>query len=144
MSTYPWHKSYPEGTKHEIDPDAFPSIPSMVDEQIERFSDLVAFENMGKGMTFEELGKNIDAFASYLQNHTNLKKGDRIAIQMPNLLQNPIAIYGALKAGMVVVNTNPLYTSSEMLHQFNDSGAKAIVIVENFASNLEEILGDPD
>ena len=112
----------------------------MVDEQIERFSDLVAFENMGKGMTFEELGKNIDAFASYLQNHTNLKKGDRIAIQMPNLLQNPIAIYGALKAGMVVVNTNPLYTSSEMLHQFNDSGAKAIVIVENFASNLEEIL----
>ena len=142
MSKYPWHSSYPEGTKYEIDPDSFPSIPAMVDERITRFKDLVAFENMGKGITFEELGRNIDAFASYLQSHTNLKKGDRIAIQMPNLLQNPIALYGALKAGLVVVNTNPLYTSSEMLHQFNDSGAKAVVIVENFASNLEEILSE--
>jgi len=112
----------------------------MVDEKIGEYSDLVAFENMGKEMNFSELGEKIDAFASYIQNHTSLKKGDRIAIQMPNLLQYPIAIYGALKAGLVVVNTNPLYTPSEMLHQFNDSGAKAIVVVENFASNLEEIL----
>ena len=112
----------------------------MVDDRIEQYSDLVAFENMGKEMTFSELGQAINNFASYLQNHTNLKKGDRVAIQMPNLLQYPVALYGVLKAGMVVVNTNPLYTSSEMLHQFNDSGAKAVVIVENFASNLEEIL----
>lgn len=142
MSKYPWHASYPEGTRHEINPDAFPSIPKMVDDQIARFQDHAAFENMGKSMTFRQLGENIDAFASYLQNHTNLKRGDRIAIQMPNLLQNPIAIYGSLKAGLVVVNTNPLYTPGEMLHQFNDSGAKAIVIVENFASNLEEILSE--
>ncbi len=140
MSNYPWHENYPEGVQHEINPDAYQSLPEMVDEKIATYSDLISFENMGKEMSFTELGERIDAFASYIQNHTNLKKGDRIAIQMPNLLQYPIAIYGALKAGLVVVNTNPLYTPSEMLHQFNDSGAKAIVIVENFASNLEEIL----
>lgn len=140
MNKQPWHASYPHGVKTEINPDQYASLPEMVDERIGIYSDLVAFENMGKEITFSELGELIDNFASYIQNHTNLKKGDRIAIQMPNLLQYPIALYGALKAGMVVVNTNPLYTPSEMLHQFNDSGAKAIVVVENFASNLEEIL----
>ncbi len=140
MNKQPWHKSYPEGVKHEIDPDKYQSLPQMIDDRISIYKDLVAFENMGKEMSFSELGELINQFASYLQNHTNLKKGDRIAIQMPNLLQYPVALYGSLKAGMVVVNTNPLYTPSEMLHQFNDSGAKAIVIVENFASNLEEIL----
>ncbi|GAB4253037.1 MAG: long-chain-fatty-acid--CoA ligase FadD [Ekhidna sp.] len=140
MNKQPWHDSYPEGVKLEINPDVYKNLPEMVDKQISNYSELVAFENMGREMTFSELGEKIDAFASYLQNHTNLKKGDRIAIQMPNLLQYPVAIYGALKAGLVVVNTNPLYTPSEMLHQFNDSGAKAIVIVENFACNLEEIL----
>ena len=140
MNKQLWHNNYPEGVKHEIDPDKYQSIPEMVDDRISLYKDLVAFENMGKEITFSELGEHIDQFASYLQNHTNLKKGDRIAIQMPNLLQYPIALYGSLKAGMVVANTNPLYTPSEMLHQFNDCGAKAIVIVENFASNLEEIL----
>ena len=140
MKKQPWHASYPEGVRLEINPDSYSSLPEMVDEKIAQYGDLVAFENMGKEMTFSELGEAIDQFASYLQNHTDLKQGDRIAIQMPNLLQYPVAIYGALKAGMVVVNTNPLYTPSEMLHQFNDSGAKAIVIVENFASNLEEII----
>ena len=140
MNTYPWHANYPEGVKHEIDPAAYNSLSEMVDERINKYQDSVAFENMGKEITFAELGAAIDQFASYLQNHTNLKKGDRVAIQMPNLLQYPIALYGILKAGMVVVNTNPLYTPSEMLHQFNDSGAKAVVIVENFASNLEEIM----
>ncbi|MEQ9467071.1 MAG: AMP-binding protein [Ekhidna sp.] len=140
MKKQPWHASYPEGVKLEINPDSYSSLPEMVDEQIEKYHDLVAFENMGKEMTFAELGQAIDNFASYLQNHTNLKQGDRVAVQMPNLLQYPVVLYGILKAGMVVVNTNPLYTPSEMLHQFNDSGAKAIIIVENFASNLEEIL----
>ncbi len=140
MNTYPWHESYPEGVKHEINPAVYDSLPQMVDERVGLYQDLIAFENMGKEITFSELGESIDQFASYLQNHTNLKKGDRVAIQMPNLLQYPIALYGILKAGMVVVNMNPLYTPSEMLHQLNDSGAKSVVIVENFASNLEEIL----
>lgn len=140
MKTQPWHASYPEGVSKEINPDAYQSIPEMVDERIGMYSSLVAFENMGKEITFSEMGTLIDQFASFLQHHTSLKKGDRIAIQMPNLLQYPIAIYGALKAGMVVVNTNPLYTPSEMLHQFNDSGAKAVVVIENFASNLEQII----
>ncbi|MEM0939392.1 MAG: AMP-binding protein [Bacteroidota bacterium] len=139
MNTYPWYANYPEGVKRQINPTAYKSLSKMVDDRIERYQDLVAFENMGKEMTFQELGQYINQFASFLQYNTNLKNGDRIAIQMPNLLQYPVALYGALKAGMVVVNTNPLYTPSEMLHQFNDSGAKAIVIVENFASNLEEI-----
>lgn len=140
MNKQPWHDSYPEGVSKEINPDSYSSLSEMVDERIEKYRDLVAFENMGKEMTFSELGVLVNQFASYLQNHTNLKKGDRVAIQSPNLLQYPVVIYGILKAGMVVVNTNPLYTPSEMLHQFNDSGAKAVVIVENFASNLEEIL----
>lgn len=140
MSKQPWHASYPEGVKFEINPDAYASLPEMVNECIEKFADHPAFENMGKQISFNELGHMIDAFASYLQHHTNLKPGDRIAIQMPNLLQYPVALYGALKAGLVVVNTNPLYTPSEMLHQFNDSGAKAIVVVENFANHVEEII----
>lgn len=140
MNKQPWHASYPDGVNFEIDPDVYDSLPAMVDECITKYSDLPAFENMGKMITFSELGGLIDDFASYIQHHTNLKRGDRIAIQMPNLLQYPVALYGALKAGLVVVNTNPLYTPSEMLHQFNDSGAKAIVIVENFANHLEEIL----
>ncbi|MEP1031962.1 AMP-binding protein [Ekhidna sp.] len=142
MKKQPWHASYPDGVSFEINPDSYSSLSEMVDERIEKYGDLVAFENMGKEMTFSELGHAINQFASYLQNHTNLKKGDRVAIQMPNLLQYPVVLYGILKAGMVVVNTNPLYTPSEMLHQFNDSGAKAIIIVENFAANLEEILNE--
>ncbi len=142
MDKQPWHASYPEGVKYEINPNAYSSIPHLVSEQIGKYTDLVAFENMGKEMTFSELGEYVDQFASYLQNHTSLKPGDRIAIQMPNLLQYPVALYGSLRAGLVVANTNPLYTPSEMKHQFNDSGAKAIVIVENFACNLQEILED--
>lgn len=141
MNNYPWHSNYPAGVKLDIDPEVFNSLPEMISEKISAYPDLIAFENMGKTLTFKEFGKQADAFASYLQRFTDLEKGDRIAIQMPNLLQYPVCIYGALKIGLIVVNTNPLYTSSEMLHQFNDSGAKAIVIVENFACNLEEILG---
>ncbi len=140
MKKQPWHASYPEGVSLEINPDSYSSLSEMVDERIEKYGDIIAFENMGKELSFTELGQAVDQIASYLQNHTNLKKGDRVAIQMPNLLQYPVILYGILKAGMVVVNTNPLYTPSEMLHQFNDSGAKAVFIVENFASNLEEIL----
>lgn len=140
MKAQPWHASYPEGVKKEISLDTYRSLAEMLTDRVGMYGDLVAYENMGKELTFTELGRLTDCFASYIQNHTNLKPGDRIAIQMPNLLQYPVALYGALKAGLVVVNTNPLYTPSEMLHQFNDSGVKAVVVVENFASNLEEIV----
>ena len=140
MQKYTWHQTYPEGVPYEVDVDTYSSIPDLVDDKISQYKDLIAFENMGKGITFSEFGSLVDQFASYIQNHTNLEPGDRIGIQMPNLLQYPIALYGTLKAGMVVVNTNPLYTPSEMLHQFNDSGVKAVVILENFACNLQEIL----
>ena len=140
MDEQPWYANYPEGVDKEINPDFYSSIPAMIEDSIANYGHLVAFENMGKGITYAQLGTYINRFASYLHYHTNLKKGDRIAIQMPNLLQYPIAMYGVLKAGLIAVNTNPLYTPSEMLHQFNDSGAKAIIILENFAYNLEKII----
>lgn len=144
MKEQPWHASYPHGVKTEVDINVFSSIPHMIENRVGEYKDLVAFENMGQEMTFSELGQRIDSFASFLQNHTSLEKGDRVAIQMPNLLQAPVVLYGILRAGMIVVNTNPLYTASEMKHQFKDSGAKAIVILENFASNLQEVVEETD
>lgn len=137
-----WYKSYPKGVPQTIDPKKYANLSSMFDNVIQRNGDQIAFQNMDKTLTFNELSEKANAFAWYLQNKTDLKKGDRIAIQMPNLLQFPVAFFGAIKAGLTVVNTNPLYTAKEMKHQFNDSGAKAIVILENFASNLEGIVGD--
>lgn len=99
---------------------------------------------MGASISFSELDQKTKDFAAYLQNNTDLKKGDRIAIQMPNVLQYPIVMFGALRAGLIVVNTNPLYTEREMEHQFKDSGAKAIVIVNNFADKLEKVIGNTD
>lgn len=115
-----------------------------MEEACRRFSDRPAYACMGKQITFSELDKLSEQFASFLQNELNLQKGDRIAIQMPNTLQYPVAMFGALRAGLAVVNTNPLYTPREMQHQFKDSGAKAIVILANFASNLEKILNRTD
>lgn len=140
MSNRPWIQSYPSGVPHTIDMERYSSLADLFDESKQRFGESPAYENMGKVITFNELAQLSDQFASYLLNVLRLKPGDKVAIQMPNVLQNPIAIYGALKAGMVVVNTNPLYTASEMKHQFNDSGAVAIVILANFAHNLEKIL----
>ena len=105
-----------------------------------KFSTKIAFENLGGKLTFEQVDTLSTHFAAYLQNELKLKKGDRIAIQMPNLLQFPIAFIGSLKAGLIVVNTNPLYTPREMEHQFKDAGVSAIVIVSNFAYNLQTIL----
>lgn len=130
------------------------SVPATIDDQIERYRSVVdvfeeacgrfptrpAFSNMGKTLTFSELNRKAECFAAFLQNELKMKKGDRIAIQMPNLLQYPIAMFGALKAGLVVVNTNPLYTEREMKHQFNDAGVSAVVILANFAHNLQKIL----
>ncbi len=142
MANQPWLEFYPKETPHEIDPDQYHSLPEMFEKSFEKYGDSPAFENFGKSITFRELDKLSQDFASYLTNDLGLQKGDKIALQMPNLLQYPIAMFGALRAGLTVVNTNPLYTPSEMKHQFNDSGAKVIVILENFAANLQEILAE--
>ncbi|MEQ8473770.1 MAG: AMP-binding protein [Marinoscillum sp.] len=142
MSDKPWLNTYPTGVPKTIDADKYKSLADLFIESRRKYADRPAYENMGKVLTFDELGELSDRFAAYLQNDLGLKPGDKIAIQLPNVLQNPIVMYGALKAGLVVVNTNPLYTPTEMRHQFVDSGSKAIVILANFAQNLEEILKD--
>ena len=118
----------------------YQSVVHLFDEACRKYSNRVAFENMGVRITYADLDKLSRDFAAYLQGPLGMKKGDRIAIQMPNLLQFPVAFFGALRAGLIVVNTNPLYTPREMEHQFSDSEATAIVIVSNFASNLEKII----
>ncbi|HYF67715.1 MAG TPA: AMP-binding protein [Ohtaekwangia sp.] len=140
MNDYPWLKNYPPGVAHEIQCYEYPSLLELFDQTFRKFPDKVAFENMGVTLSFKELDVHSRNFAAYLQKDLALKKGERIAIQMPNLLQFPIAFIGALRAGLIVVNTNPLYTPREMEHQFKDAGVTAIVIVANFACNLEKVL----
>ncbi len=140
MSDFPWLKHYPAAVDKEVSVEAYSSLSDLFDESVRKYGDSVAFECMGKTMSFRELDKLSAHFANYLSQVLKLKQGTRIAIQMPNVLQYPVAMFGALRAGMVVVNTNPLYTASEMKHQFNDSGAEVIVIVSNFAHNLQKIL----
>lgn len=137
----PWLKNYPDGVPANIDANAYPTLVALLEETFKKYSKLPAFHCMGKTLTFEEIDKLSIRFAAYLHSR-GLEPGDKIALMMPNLLQYPIALFGALRAGLIVVNTNPLYTPREMRHQFTDSGAKAIVICENFASNLEKVLGD--
>lgn len=139
MAEFVWQKHYPAGVAKEIGPMKFGSLPEFFRDACKRYRDRIAFENMGIALTFGEVDELSDNFAAYLQQKLGLKKGERIAIQMPNLLQFPVAFIGALKAGLIVVNTNPLYTPREMEHQFKDSGVSAILIVENFAYNLETI-----
>lgn len=139
MANFPWIKNYPEGIPAEIKLYEYESVADLFEKSCARFKDRVAFENMGVTMTYAEVDRLSRDFAAYLQS-IGMRKGDRIAIQMPNLLQFPVAFFGALRAGLTVVNTNPLYTPREMEHQFKDSGAKAIVIVENFANSLEKIV----
>lgn len=141
VETYPWLKHYPEGVPYEINPEAYPSLIELMEDGFKTYSHKAAYSNMGKELTFAEIDQLSKSFAAYLQN-SGLKQGDRIAIQMPNCLQYPVVLFGALRAGLVVVNTNPLYTPREMKHQFNDSGAKAIVIIANFAFNLEKIIAE--
>src|SRR5260370_42618452 len=141
MKDFPWFRHYPAGTPHDIGPLEYTSLVELFETASKKYSDRTAFENLGVKITFSEVDRLSTYFAAYLQVELGLKKGDRIAIQMPNLLQFPVAFIGALKAGLIVVNTNPLYTPREMEHQFKDSGASAIIIVANFAKNLEEIAG---
>lgn len=135
-----WLKRYPADVPAEIDPDQYTSLVEMFEQSVARFADQPAFINMGQVMTFRKLEERSRAFAAYLQNELGLKKGDRVALMMPNLLQYPSALFGVLRAGMVVVNVNPLYTPRELEHQLNDSGASAIVIVSNFAHTLEKVV----
>jgi long-chain acyl-CoA synthetase len=137
----PWLRNYPKGIPANIDPEAYPSLLPLLDETFDKYRKLPAFSCMGKEMSFDQIDKLSKQFGAYLRSR-GLEKGDKVALMMPNMLQYPIALFGALRAGLVVVNTNPLYTPREMLHQFTDSGVKAIVIAENFAANLEKIIKD--
>ena len=139
MKDFPWFKFYPALVEKEVDCNAYSSVNDLFEESVKKFSSSVAYECMGKTLSFSELDRLSAHFANYLTQELKLAKGSRVAIQMPNVLQYPVVMFGALRAGMVVVNTNPLYTPSEMKHQFNDSGADVVVIVANFASNLEKI-----
>nr|WP_307862921.1 long-chain-fatty-acid--CoA ligase FadD [Providencia rettgeri] len=135
-----WLKNYPTDVPEEINPDRFASLAELLENAVSQYADQPAFINMGAVMTYRKLEERSRAFAAYLQNGLGLKKGDRVALMMPNLLQYPIVLFGILRAGMVVVNVNPLYTPRELEHQLNDSGAAAIVIVSNFAHTLEKIV----
>jgi long-chain acyl-CoA synthetase len=127
---------------HHIDMTAYKSVVEVFERSCKRFADRPAFSNMGVTLSYAELERHSAAFAAYLQQHTDLVPGDRIAVQMPNVLQYPIAVFGALRAGLVVVNTNPLYTAREMRHQFKDSGARALVYLNMFGKRVQEVLPD--
>lgn len=133
-----WQKRYPEGVPYEIDPDRYSSLLEIFEESSSIYADRPAFVNLGRYITFKELDELSKTFAAYLQS-TGLKKGDPVALMMPNLLQYPVALFGILRAGMVAVNVNPMYTARELKHQLEDSGAKAIVILKNFATTLEKV-----
>lgn len=137
-----WINSYPEGVPAEIDPDAYSSVNAIFDQSVVHYAERPAFSNFGVSITYAELDRQCRAFAAYLEKLAGLEKGDRVAIMMPNLLQYPVAMFGALRAGLTVVNTNPLYTRRELQHQLTDAGVSAIVILENFAHVLEGCIGE--
>ena len=139
-----WIKHYPKAVPHHIDLNEYQNILEVSDEAIRKYRNKKAFTNFEVDMTYHELDILTGKLASYFQNTLGLKKGDRIAIQLPNLLQYPIVLFAAFRAGLIIVNTNPLYTAPEMRHQFKDSGVKAIVILANYASLLETIIKDTD
>ncbi|MGL6289797.1 MAG: long-chain fatty acid--CoA ligase [Silanimonas sp.] len=136
----PWLSSYPQGVPAEIDVNEFPSIVSVLDNAIAKYRDRPAFSNLGKVLTYGDIDRLSQQFASYLLNVLKLKKGDRVALMMPNVLQYPIAIFGTLRAGLTVVNTNPLYTPRELKHQLDDSGATVLVVLENVAHTAAEVV----
>ncbi|KQN53114.1 long-chain fatty acid--CoA ligase [Erwinia sp. B116] len=135
-----WLKRYPADVPAEINADRYASLIDLFEYASARYAQQTAFINMGQSMTYAQLDARSRAFAAYLQQELGLKKGDRVALMMPNLLQYPVALFGVLRAGMIVVNVNPLYTPRELEHQLNDSGASAIVIVSNFAHTLEKVV----
>ena len=135
-----WLREYPPGVPHDIDQFEFASLKALIEDSCQRYANRIAYRSMGTSLTYAQLDRQSAAFGAWLQQSAGLKSGDRIAIMLPNLLQYPIAMFGALRAGLVVVNTNPLYTVGELEHQLKDSGAVAIVVLENFATTLEQVL----
>ncbi|MBA1200753.1 long-chain-fatty-acid--CoA ligase [Pseudomonas capeferrum] len=139
-----WNDKRPAGVPSTIDINAYDSVVEVFERSCKRFADRPAFSNLGVTLTYGELDALSAAFAAWLQQHTSLAPGDRIAVQMPNVLQYPIAVFGALRAGLIVVNTNPLYTEREMRHQFKDAGARALVYLNLFGKRVQEVLPDTD
>ncbi|SCY18232.1 MULTISPECIES: long-chain-fatty-acid--CoA ligase FadD2 [unclassified Pseudomonas] len=139
-----WNDKRPAGVPLDVDLGTYKSVIEVFERSCKKFADRPAFSNMGVTLTYAELERYSAAFAGYLQAHTDLAPGDRIAVQMPNVLQYPIAVFGALRAGLIVVNTNPLYTAREMRHQFKDSGARALVYLNMFGQKVQEVLPDTD
>ncbi len=140
MTARPWLLQYPAGVPHEIDTQAFSSIGDLFTKSVAQYASRTAYINMDKSITYGELERLSAQFGAYLQSVLKLPAGSRVALMMPNLLQYPVALFGVLRAGYVVVNCNPLYTERELEHQLKDSGAKAIVIIENFASVLDKVI----
>lgn len=138
----PWLAQYPAGVPAEIDVDEFPSIPAVLEQSIRRYGDRPAFTNMGKSLTYGEIDQLSRQFAAYLLGELKLKKGDRVAIMMPNCLQYPIATFGVLRAGLTVVNVNPMYTPRELKHQLVDSGTSVILVLDNFAKTVQDVVAD--
>jgi long-chain acyl-CoA synthetase len=136
-----WLASYPPGVPEAINPDEYQSLAEVLAETCARFADIAAYTSLGRTITYAEYEQKARDFAAWLTNVAKLQRGDRIALMLPNVLQYPIALYGALRAGLTVVNTNPLYTARELEHQLVDSGARAIVILENFAHTLSDVVG---
>ncbi|HEV7270683.1 long-chain fatty acid--CoA ligase [Pseudoxanthomonas sp.] len=136
----PWFKSYPQGVPQQVDLEQYRSIVSVFDEAISKYRDRPAFRNFGKTLTYGEIDTLSRQFAAYLLGELKLKKGDRVAIMMPNCLQYPIAIFGVLRAGLTVVNVNPMYTPRELKHQLVDSGASVLLVVDNFGKTAQEAL----
>lgn len=135
-----WLKSYPPNVPAEINPDIYPTLIAMLENSCQRFRDRMAYCNLGTSISYAQLDKYTRDFAAFLQQKLGLKKGDRVAIMLPNLLQYPIAMFGILRAGLIVVNVNPLYTAAELAHQLKDSGAQTIIAIANFANVLEKAL----
>jgi len=135
-----WLRDYPAGTPHEIDPDSVRSLKQLFEDACRAYAARPAFSNMGHTLSYADIDRASQRFGAWLQKEAGLKKGDRVALMMPNILQYPIAIIGALRAGLTVVNVNPLYTARELEHQLKDSGATVILIFENAAATLAEVL----
>lgn len=139
---FPLIKNYPEGVPATINPDIYSSLPDFIEKMAKEYGDAPALQNFGCTMSYKELDEKSSAFAAYLQNLEGVEKGDRVAIMMPNLMQYPVTLFGILKAGLVVVNVNPLYTARELNGTLKDSGAKVLVIIENFAKTFEKVASD--
>ncbi len=139
-----WNDKRPAGVPTQLDLGAYRSVVEVFERSCRKFADRPAFSNLGITLTYAQLDRYSADFAAYLQNETDLQPGDRIAVQLPNVLQYPIVVFGALRAGMIVVNTNPLYTAREMRHQFKDSGARALVYLNMFGKLVQEVLPDTE